>query len=702
MAAIGTLRNKMGGILIVVLVIAMVSFLFMDIGGPGNTGSQFVTEVAVVNDVPVSTAEFNARFDQNVINFRNQTGNMSLTDSERNIIRQNTYDELVEEKLFEQIYNKLGIVVSNAEYADMLSGKNLHPTIRSSFVDQAGNYSQAQFDEFLRTLDIDNPGSEVGSKRKSWENFERFIINDRLNTKFNALIANGVTVPSWMAKHDAETMQTSVNFDYVYFSYREVADTDVKFTDADLNNYIAKNAKEFKREESVDIKFVAFNIEPSDNDELQAKNWIEQKLTEWGASENDSTFIRLYSDEPLSRTYKSLGELEMEAAEEVFEASVGTIVGPFNEDNSFVAYKLLDRKLVPDSLKARHLLISSDNIKSQEDLQAAFALRDSLLNLVQNEGVSLSSLTPVYSDDAANKFDGGDLGMITQGQMVKPFNDLIFFNMKEGEVKAVETQFGLHIVQVYKVETTYPAVRYAALRKNVYPSDETQRDIYQNASLFAGNNRTKEAFEKAEGVRVMESTFITKDKFTVPQIKGNARDLVKWAFDSKEGAVSAPFSIGDAYIIALVNKKRKEGTASLDEVRFLVEAEVIKEKKAELLKSKINGSDLTAIAQASGKSIGTVSGASFKNVNISGIGNEPKALGTALGLEVGKVSKPVAGESGVFVIKTTAKTPPASESLNIANSKDMLRVSMRGSVTSRLSDAIRESAAIKDNRFEIF
>jgi peptidyl-prolyl cis-trans isomerase D len=702
MAAIGTLRNKMGGILIVVLVIAMVSFLFMDIGGPGSNSNQFVTEVAVVNGEPITTTEFNARFDQNLTNFRNQTGSMNIGDAERNTIRQNTFNEMVEEKLFEQIFEQLGIVVSNAEYAGMLSGKNMHPTLRSSFVDQNGNFSQAMFDEFLRTLDVDNPGAEPGSKRRSWENFERFIINERLNNKFNALITNGITVPGWLAKADAETQQTVVNFDYVHLSYRDIPDSDVKFTDADLQNFINRNAAEFKREESVDIKFVTFDIRPSANDFTQAENWITQKINEWQQSENDSSFIRLYSDEPFNRSYRKLDELDMPNAEELFELETGVIAGPFREGDSFVAYKVLDKKMIADSLKARHLLISAENIRSQADYNNAVSLRDSLLNLVQNEGVSLASLTPVFSDDPSNKFDGGDLGMITPDMMVKPFNDLIFFNMKEGDVKTVETQFGLHIVEVYKSTPTTPAIRLAALRRNVYPSDETQREIYQNASLFAGNNRTREAFQKAEGVKVQESSFITKDRFTVAQISGNARELVKWAFDNKEGAVSAPFSIGDAYIIALVDKKRKEGPASLDEVRFLVEAEVIKEKKAEILKKKAVGADLPAIAQANGKSVGTASGLSFRNVNISGIGNEPRIIGAALGLEVNKVSQPLAGETGVFALKVTSRVTPPAESLNVPNSREVLKVAFRGAVTSRFSEALKDAAEIKDNRFQIF
>lgn len=696
MAAIGTIRNKMGGILIVVLVIAMISFLFMDIGGPGGNAGQGITEIAVVNGEPITTIEFNQRFEQNLQNIRNQSGNANISDSERNLVRDNTYNELVSEKLFERIYAKAGITVSEAEYADMLSGKNIHPTIQSSFPDKA------QFAQFLSTLDIDNPGSEPGSKRAMWENFEKYIIQERKNKKYNALITKGLTVPSWLAKADAEADVTTVNFDYVFFSYRDINDADVKFTDADLNNYISKNAKEFKREESVDLKYVAFKVEPSERDFKQASDWLTQKVAEWEASENDSTFIRLYSDQPLSKSFSTLEELDFEAAEEVFNSPKGVIVGPFEEKNSFVAYKLLEKKMIPDSLKARHILLSAEKITSLEEYNNLKSLGDSLKTLIAEKGVLLSSLAPVYSDDEANKFDGGDLGVVMPGQMVPSFNDLIFFDMKEGDVKTVETQFGIHVVEVYKTFSGNEAARIAALRKNVYPSDETQKEIYQNASFFAGNNRTRESFNSAEGVRVIEGSSITKDKFTLPQLPGNSRELIRWAFGAKEGDVSSAFSIGDAYVIALVDKKRKAGTAPLEEIRFLVEAAVIKEKKAELIKAKMTGADLPAIAQATGKTIGTASGLNFRNVTISGVGNEPKIVGVASGLEPNKISKPVAGESGVFVVKTTSKATPAVDEYALNNAKDKLKLSFRSAVVSRLNDAIKEAADITDNRFEIF
>lgn len=702
MAAIGTLRNKMGGILIVVLVIAMVSFLFMDIGGSGGQTQQYVAEIAVINGEPVSTVEFNNRFDLNLNNYRNQSQQARVSDEERNTVRQNTYDELVQERLLKQVFEKTGILVTGKEYADMLTGKNQHPTVKSSFSDESGNFSQAQFDEFIRTLDIDQPGSEPGAKRKSWENFERFLLQDRLTTKYRNLVSKGLTIPSWLVEAEMNKDMQQVSFDYIFLPYRDIADAEISVTDEELKKHIQENAKEFKRDESIDLKLVAFNINPSSEDVIKVKNLIEQKTDEWATSKNDSIFIRLNSEVPFNNAYQSREEFEGDIEDDLFESEKGTIFGPFEDDNSFVSYKLLDKKMIADSLKARHLLISAEKITSQEEYGNAVALRDSLFDLITNKGVALVTLTPTFSDDDANKFDGGDLGTIQQGMMVKPFNDMIFYKMKEGDVKMVETEFGFHIVEVYSSKPTTEAVKVAELRKNIYPSDETQRAIYQTASSFAGNHRDRAAFESAEGVKVLNAETVSKERFTITQIPGNARELIKWSFNNKEGVVSAPFSIGDAYVVAMVDKKRKEGVASLDEVRFIVEADVIKQKKAVQLKMKAIGSDLATIASSTSKSIGAASGLSFKNVNISGVGNEPKVVGAALGLESNQLSTPIAGNAGVFVVKTTNKTENQASLGGGDNFKQSIRSNWRSVISSGLTESLKESAEIKDNRFEIF
>lgn len=707
MAAIGTLRNKAGGILIVVLVIAMISFLFMDMGGSGNGGrSQVVTEIAKVNGESISLIEFNERLDLGIDNYKNQTQQSTLTDNERNTIRQNVYNDMVLEAMNKAKYDELGIAVSDEEMAAMLTdGPFQHPTIRSTFVDEAGQFSSAQLTAYLDRLDEDDPGTEPGTKRRSWQNFERYMETERLGNKYSTLLSKGINVPTWMAEASYNGENTPISFEYVYMPFRDIEDNSITVSDNEIAQYITKNAAKYEREASVDLKFATFPIVASEADYAAAQSWTTEKVTEWSGdySKKDSLFLRLYSDVPFTGAYFRQGELTNIAADSIFDAPVGSILGPYREDDSYTAYKVMDKKMLADSVKVKHIVFSYQNMASREELLATTEVRDSLYDLIISGSASISSLASTYSEDPTSNGKEGDLGWIKKEDKLSPaLMNAVFFDMSQGDVMKVSTEAGIHIVEVTVSKPVSMGVKVGTLSREVYPSDETQRDIYSAASSFAGTNRDRAAFEAAgETNTILSAENVAKDAFTITQIPGNSRELIKWAFKSKEGEVSAPYSIGESYVVALLDGKSDEGTASVEDVRFEVEAELIKLKKAATLTEGISGSDLNSIASSNSKTVATANSVTFGNPNISGVGNEPAVVGAALGLAVNSVSKPIIGNTGVFVVKTIAKTD-APASSDLASYKQTLANSLNSSVRTRLEKALKDQADIEDNRFDVF
>ncbi|MGB1248553.1 MAG: peptidylprolyl isomerase, partial [Chitinophagales bacterium] len=611
MAVIGQIRNRLGWLLIAFIGFAIVAFLLMDIGaGQGQGNRTTDNTLAEVNGMPLDYLEFNEKYDQNVQNAYAQNGGAELSEFEQNQLRENTYNQMVNEQLFNETYDELGIDVSKVEVVDMTTGKTLHYFMEQNFAGEDGTFDAALFNNHIATLDIDNPGTEIGSKRREWNNIEDALIQDRHQTKYFTLVNNGLTVPTWMAQMQNGLNNSSVNVEYVMLPYTDIDNATLEITDADLQKYADEHAGEFEAEESVAMKYVKFPIVPSQNDYIVESTWMAEKTTEWTTSENDSIFVRLYSESAWDPFYYTEAELISKYADTLFTAEEGAIFGPSQNLNQFEVVKLIDRKLIADSLQARHLLLSGENLQTQDDVIAINALADSLYTLVDSLGVSLSSLTAQYSDDKANSFNGGDLGWVFKGQMVAPFEYAIFHQMNEGDVKIVYSEFGIHIVEVYKSEQTTPAVKVAKLTRTVYPSDETINRLYADANTFGGNHNTLETFAgAADSVNMIDAPSVAKMANTLPQLQGNARQLVKWAFNNEEGAVSAPFAVGEDYVVAIVNSKNEGGNANLDAVRV----EVIKEKKAEQLIAKMSGTDIASIASANGKTVTPANGVNFNN-----------------------------------------------------------------------------------------
>ncbi len=698
MAVIGTLRQKLGGILIFVIALAMLAFILMDMGGQGN-GPVRGTDIVVVNGEKISYAEFDARLKINETFLKNQLQGADLTVAQKENVRTSTFNEIINDKLKKDLFEDLGIQVATAEKKAMLFDQEFqHPSITSSFAGENGQYDAALFKQYLETLDLvdKNSGLTAEEKRAQWTNFEQAIYKERLEKKYNQLLAKSANVPTWMAEALYTNDNLKANAEFVYLPFAGVTDDELSFSDSDLNAYLENHENEFKQDASVNIKYVAFAIAPSSDDVLNAENWMTDKFAQWQIAEDDSLFIMASSETRWDRRFYKEGELTNAFADSIFSAKAGTLFGPLKVNDSFVASKLINRKPIADSLKVRHLLITGEGFATQEE---ASNLIDSLRTIILEDGVPLASLTAKFSQDPSNAQDGGDLQWVLPGEMVTPFNDAIFYEMKIGDVKMVYTQFGAHFVEVYDWGTTSEAVKVATLTKSIFASEETTNSIFAESSLYAGNNRTKDAF-LAGTDQIKDATSVPKTANSIAGLDGNAREMIKWAFEAEDEDVSSPFMIGNNFVVALQDGQTEEGKANLESVRAIIEAEVKKEKKALMLKEKLLGSDLSALASSNGISIQTANDLSFTKVTLPGVGNESKVVATALGLSLNEVSSPIIGENGVFVVKTILKSEvPAATDLSAYKLRSS---SFSSGVQGRLTEALRNGADIEDNSFDFF
>ncbi|MCD8528451.1 MAG: peptidylprolyl isomerase [Chitinophagales bacterium] len=699
----------MGGVLVFLIALAMLVFILMGDFNRNNQMSSRGEGVATVNGHLISYDAFNDRLDANEVYMQRQMVQMgqlkegeTLSDMQLENVKQSTLNELMNEQLKADVYSNLGIELGKEEKVAMLFDENFqNQTIASSFRGQNGKFDAELLKNYLNTLDAPDKNFAPGEKRQQWANFEQAIFKERLDQKYNKLIQKSTKVPTWMAESLYKNDNTTVNFEYVMLPYADVKDEEVKVTDSELNSYLKKHENEFKQNTaSVSFKYMAYPILPSAGDIQNVENWMNEKFAAWKTAEYDSLFIMSNSESKWDQNYYLKSEISNPMVDSLFAMSSGSYVGPINTGKEDVAYKLIDKKPIPDSVQVRHLLLSGDNLQSQEDVDKLFALRDSLMRLVDTLGVPLSSLTAQFSADQSNAGKGGDLGWVRPSEMVQQFNDLIFYDMKPGDIKTVGTQFGVHIVQVYGWGSTQTGIKYATLNRSIFPSEETSGGIFTEAATFAGNNRNKEDFTKNGGNKVRDAVNLTTTSSIVPGLPGNGRELIKWAYNAKVGEVSSPIMVGDNFVVAIVSSKNEKGETKLENVRALVEAAVMKEKKAELLKAKMNGSDLASIASTNKKSVGTANSMSFANILVQGVGNEGDVVGTALGTKANTLSKPVAGEAGVFVVKPLAVTAaPQAADLNTYKNRAS---NYAGMIQGRLFEAMKEAADVKDHSFDFF
>jgi peptidyl-prolyl cis-trans isomerase D len=197
----------------------------------------------------------------------------------------------------------------------------------------------------------------------------------------------------------------------------------------------------------------------------------------------------------------------------------------------------------------------------------------------------------------------------------------------------------------------------------------------------------------------MTANMLQKSSVYVNDI-ADARGLVIWAFsdDTKTGDLRL-YEFNDRYVVAMKKSETAEGEAKLDDVKDMVKAAVIKEKKAALILAKLKGKTPRDMAAAYGA--GAVNnqapGLTLASSNFADFGFDPAAVGKAMGLKPNAVSKPFAGESGVGAIMMTTFTPaPATKDYSSYKTQLEQKYVSRGQFY--ITEALKEIKKVKDNR----
>jgi peptidyl-prolyl cis-trans isomerase D len=382
----------------------------------------------------------------------------------------------------------------------------------------------------------------------------------------------------------------------------------------------------------------------------------------------------------------------------MFNATPGFIYGPYVAGGSYKVAKLVDSRVGPDSVSARHILFST-----AAGVDKAMAKADSVKKLIE-AGRPFAEFAKNFSEDKASGEKGGDLGTFGRGAMVPVFEETAF-NGKPGDLKIVTSQFGVHLINVLSQKGSSKVVKVAVVDKPLVATDKTQTAAYNKAQTFLANvNKDNFAQEaKKAGLAVKPAADVVGTASALPGLE-NARELVKWAFTKAEkgDVVDQVYTLGDQYVIAHLTKIKKQGALELEDVKDQIKAEVLTKVKArqlsEKLQSALNGaSSIQQVGQKAGATVVPVENIVFANPVIPGLSLEYKVIGTVFGMQPKKLSKAIEGANGVYVVSLDSFLNPAPLT-NTVREKEQISQSMMQQADNRLFDALKDKANVKDYR----
>lgn len=704
MAVIQKIRDKYAKLAGGVIVVALLGFILMDYGKSGPSRS---TSIGKINGDKIDVKEYEAAIAQREAEIKRQNPSANIDDNTQAQLRDQAWNQLVNDKLMEDVDEKLGIVVTKAELNDMLTGANPDPTVRQAFTNpQTGVFNPLEVKTQIAQI------KKTPEGKQQWDAFEADLIKRRYSAKFNALVSGAVYTPKFVLDDLNASRNTIAKIGYVKLPYTLIPDASVKVSDDDIKKYMDKHQAMFMvKEPSRGIEYISFNIVPSKEDSAAAFAQLEKIKAEFATTTDDEAFVNRNSQNQIPVSFYTKQQLQqLPNVDELMSAPVGSIVGPFYDGNNFVLAKVEDRKTLPDSVTCRHILVS---VQAQEGKPAlsdsAAKLRiDSVVAMVKG-GVSFDSLSAHYSDDPGSKNNGGkyDFTLAQKSNLAKEFGDFIF-DGHAGETKVVKTEFGYHYIEILKQGAPTSSSKLAFVSKTLNVSDNTNNSLYTKASQFAGqakNGATFDKLAKASGYTPAPADGLNKNSFVVNGI-GSSRDLVKWAYAAKIGDISPVYTINNKYIIAKLTSIMDAGLAPInDKTRPILTDYVRKEKKAQMLMDKTKGqSSLEAIAQSQGQTVGVADSVNFVQAFVPGLGNEPKVAGYAFfkGFKENTLSKAIPGQEGVYYINLQSRTAMPEGPRNLAMERQMADYQIKGNAANMVINGMREVAEVKDTRSELY
>lgn len=704
MSIIQTIRDKAAVFVFGIIGLSMIAFVVQDafVGGGSHFFSAPSSTIGTVNGVKVTREEYDER--TRAMEAQYQSQGYRVDESMRQEIQNQIWNSLVSKELLTSEAGKLGIEFTSKEFTDLLFSDDAPPEFKQQFTDpQTGVYNIEAARNAFKTLQKSKDALQL---RQVQEQLIDPIVLNQIQRKLMTLYTNGSYVPKWLIeKQNAISGQIS-NISYVMLPYSMIADSTVQVSDAEILAYIEKHKKEFKQERSRSIAYVLFDASPNNQDSTALWNRMEELKQPFAEAPDAGIFVTRQSTKtPFFDGYMGKSRIQVPAKDSILKLSPGEIYGPYYDGRSIAMARMIGSKVLPDSVRARHILIATtDPQTGQPTVADSTAKRrvDSIRQAIAG-GASFELMVAQYSDDIGSKQGFGELGYFANGQMVKEFNDFCFEG-KTGDKGVVKTQFGYHYIEIEDQKDFEQAYKIAYLSKPIEASVETDRAASAAATQFASQSRTAKDFDETINKEHLNKRLADNIKEMDYQIigVGTSRSFIKWIYNNKPGTVSDPISVGEQYVVALITGEKDEGLQSAAEARILVESQLRDKKKAaELAKKFGTYSDIETAAANAGQQVQQSDSIRFSDNFKPGFGNELIVIGAALNKDYeSKASAPLEGNTGVYVVKVRSIGALPNDAANVEEQQKALSMQMSQSMGYSVMQSLREAATVKDSRLK--
>lgn len=712
MATLQKIRSK-GPLLVIVIGLALFAFIAGDAWKvlQPHQGKQDVGEV---NGEVLSAQDYQKMVDElsEVIKLTN--GLNSLTEDQLNNVKDQVWQSYVNNKLIAEQAEKLGLKVTDAEIQSIID-QGTHPLLmQTPFRNpQTGMFDKDMLKKFL--VDYANlnasqmPAQYVEYYQKMgafWQFVEKTLAQSTLAEKYQNLVAKSL-ISNPVAAEDAFNSRTEQS-DLLLAGvpYSSINDSTVQVSDSEIKNRYNEKKEQFKQlVETRDIRYIDVKVVPSDAD----RKAVEKEVTEYSnqlasTTADFGTFVRStgssvnYSDVPVSKSV-----FPADVASRLDSTNVNEVYGPYynQTDDSFNAFKLLAKVSSPDSIQFRQIQVYADTEEKTK------TLADSIYNALKG-GADFAAVAKIYGQTGeatwvnAQSWEGSELdadnSKFINTLLNQPVNELANLNMGQANL----------ILQVMNKKSMQTKYKVAVVKREVEFSKETYNAAYNKFSQFVAQNTTIDSMVKnaeESGYTLMPRTDLSSAEHYVGGVR-STREALKWIFAAKPGEVSPLYECGenDHLMVVALDKIHEAGYRDINSVAEMLRAEIRRDKKAEKIMEEMK--KYNSIAQVKGMKDAvsdsvkhvTFSAPAYISVTRS---SEPVIGAVAAKTAANKVSAPIKGNGGVYMIQVYAKEK-GSEKFDAKQEEATLTNMAVRIAGNQLINDLYQKAKVVDQRYLFF
>lgn len=655
------MRDKMPYI-IVFLIIAFVGLIVFEWGMNylGMRGGDMVV-FGSVNGEEISYQEYEQALQQQLEAMRQQNGGKDIDDATLEQIKEQIWNQLVQQKITKQEISKLGITVSDNEILDFIYNQpeQLPEAIKRNFIDSTGVFNMEFYQQAL--------GMKTKEATQFWNQVEIYMREVLLAEKLQNYITASVIVPEEDVLQKYKDDNIKASFNYAFLDVNTVTDTmQFQVSEEEMKEYFNKHKDEFKQEEAVKFKYVVFSDAPTIDDSNSVKKQMEFLVKDMkNAKMEDSSLIKLVNDNstvPFKAEFQkpnAIGSAGKNALNFLFNAKTDETSDLIIDQDGYKVIKFLESKDGEETyVNASHVLINFGT-----DTAAAKKQAEDILKRAKS-GEDFAKLAFELSQDPSAKQNSGDLGWFTKGAMVKEFEDASLNGNVGSIVGPVKTQFGFHII--YIKGKSKKEFKFAEIRKPVTAGQRTKDIARKKAQEFMAdveNGAILDSLAKNMNIPVYSTPEISKGGF-VPGA-GQNKNIIDFGLANKKSKLYGPSKIQGGYGVYIITDKISEGSKNYDSVKVsLVKPKVAQIKKMQYLqkiagdiRSKISGGQILSLQPLYPQyQFATADSVTMSKPDAK-LGMDYPLYNAVFSLRQGEVTNPIKGTRGYYIAVLNWITP---------------------------------------------